>query len=148
MSDRASAKPKPLSDDFGILSDKEGLLNNTNSSDSDGKPHAFPRNIDILKELESGKEDKEDRDDDMSLSSSAKSVTSQKSREQPSSANSTKKKPRLSITPSKSSSNMISQLNKETSEQISALAKKKMEAIDWQNKNMNWMTRRKSLTIR
>ena len=135
MSDRASAKPKSLSDDLGLSSDEEDLLNYTNSSDSDGKPHAVPRNIDTLNEVESDKEDKQGKDDDMSLSSSARSARSRKSSEQPSSASSTKKKARLSITPTKSSSNMISLLDKETSEQISALAKKKMEAVEWQNKN-------------
>ena len=53
MSDRASAKPKLLSDDLGTSSDKENLLNSMNSSDSDEKLHAIPRNIDTLKEEES-----------------------------------------------------------------------------------------------
>ena len=72
MSDRASAKPKSLSDDLRISSDEEDILNNTNNSDSDGKPPAIPRNIDTLGE--------EGRDkDDMSLSSSTKSTRSRKS---------------------------------------------------------------------
>ena len=107
MSDRASAKPKSLSDNLGISSDKEDILNNTNSSDSDAKLPAIPRNIDTLGEEGSDK-------DDMSLSSSTKSARSRKS-SPPSSASSSKKKARLSITPSKASTNnMISLLDKET----------------------------------